>query len=137
MEMRTTILAVFLIGLVALTGCSGNKASNAASNAANAAATAASDAGNAASNAMHSAGQAATGSQTPPNCGAVSAVLVNLKTKVYHESDDPMYGKTKHGEYLCPSAAKAQGFRPAGGAMAGKHHRRSEGAGSAGGESSI
>ncbi|HEY6485324.1 MAG TPA: hypothetical protein VIX83_02930 [Candidatus Cybelea sp.] len=134
--MRTTILSVFLVGL-ALAGCGGNKASNAASNAANAAATAASDAKNAASNSMQSAGQAVIGNQTPPNCGAVSAVWVNLKTKVYHESGDPMYGKTKHGEYLCPSAAKAKGFRPAGGAMAGKHHHRAKGAESSGGDSSM
>jgi hypothetical protein len=120
--MRTTILSVFIIALLALTGCGGNKASNAASNAAKAAATAASDAGSAASNAMQSAGQAVTGDKTPPNCGAVSAVWVNLRSKVYHEPSDPKYGKTKHGEYLCPSAAKAQGFRPAGGMRAGKHH---------------
>lgn len=48
-----------------------------------------------------------------PNCGAVSAVWVNLNTKVYHEPGDGYYGKTKHGEYLCPSQAKAQGFHPA------------------------
>jgi hypothetical protein len=119
--MRTTILSVFVIAL-ALAGCSGNKASNEASNAAKAAATAASDMGKAASDAMQPAGRAVTGGQTPPNCGAVSPVWVNLRTKVYHEANDPMYGKTKHGEYLCPAAAKAQGFRPAGGAMAGKHH---------------
>jgi hypothetical protein len=119
--MRTTILSVFVIAL-ALAGCSGNKASNEASNAAKAAATAASDMGKAASDAMQPGGRAVTGGQTPPNCGAVSPVWVNLRTKVYHEASDPMYGKTKHGEYLCPAAAKAQGFRPAGGAMAGKHH---------------
>ena len=45
-----------------------------------------------------------------PNCGAVQAVWVNLNTKVYHESGDQYYGKTKHGEYLCPAQAKAQGF---------------------------
>lgn len=137
--MRTTILSVFVIALLALTGCGGNKASNAASNAAKAAATAASDAGSAASNAMQSAGKAVTGDQTPPNCGAVSAVWVNLRTKVYHEPSDPMYGKTKHGEYLCPSAAKAQGFRPAGGTMAGKHHHHAKGAGGdgSGGDNSM
>ncbi|HEX3368728.1 MAG TPA: hypothetical protein VHS56_04055 [Candidatus Cybelea sp.] len=136
-KMRTTTLSVFVIGVLVLTGCGGNKASNAASKAASAAATAASDAGNAASDAMQSAGQAVTGNQTPPNCGAVSAVWVNLKTKVYHESGDPMYGKTKHGEYLCPSAAKAQGFRPAGGAMAGKHHHHAKGAADSGADSSM
>ncbi|HEX4013232.1 MAG TPA: hypothetical protein VHX17_04975 [Candidatus Cybelea sp.] len=135
--MRTTILSVFLIAAVSLTGCGGSKAGKAAQNAANAAATAASDAGSAASNAMQSAGGAMAGDQTPPNCGAVSAVWVNLRTKVYHQSGDPMYGKTKHGEYLCPSAAKAQGFRPAGGAgEAVKHHRHAKGS-EAGSDSSM
>lgn len=56
-----------------------------------------------------------------PNCGAVKAVWVNTKTKVYHEQGDPMYGHTKHGKYMCPSAAKKEGDRPAGGA----HHSSS------------
>jgi hypothetical protein len=137
--MRTTILSVFVIALLALAGCNGNKASNEASNAAKAAATAASDMGKAASDSMQPAGKAVTGDQAPPNCGAVSPVWVNLRTKVYHEPSDPMYGKTKHGEYLCPSAAKAQGFRAAGGAMAGKHHHHAKGAGgdSSGGDDSM
>jgi hypothetical protein len=49
-----------------------------------------------------------------PNCGAVKAVWVNTSTHVYHEPTDPYYGKTKHGKYLCPSAAKKEGDRPAG-----------------------
>ena len=49
-----------------------------------------------------------------PNCGATKAVWVNTKTHVYHEAGNPMYGNTKHGKYLCPSAAKAEGDRPAG-----------------------
>ena len=54
-----------------------------------------------------------------PDCGAVKAVWVNTKTKVYHEPGDPMYGHTKHGKYMCPSQAKKEGDRPAGGA----HHK--------------
>lgn len=65
--------------------------------------------------------QAAAGN--PPDCGAVQAVWVNVKTRVYHRPGDPLYGKTKHGEYLCPAQAQAQGFRPAG----GHHHHRSKG----------
>lgn len=55
----------------------------------------------------------------PPGltCGAVRAVWVNTKTHVYHEPNDPYYGRTRHGEYLCPADAKAKGYRPA-----GKHH---------------
>jgi uncharacterized protein involved in copper resistance len=60
-------------------------------------------------------GMASAQSSVPPslNCGAVQPVWVNLKTKVYHEPSDPFYGKTKSGEYLCPSQAKAQGFHAA------------------------
>ncbi|HEY1975047.1 MAG TPA: hypothetical protein VGG89_00700 [Candidatus Baltobacteraceae bacterium] len=57
-----------------------------------------------------------------PDCGAVKAVWVNTKTKVYHEPGDPRYGHTKHGKYMCPSQAKKEGDRPAGGA---KHHSNS------------
>jgi hypothetical protein len=48
------------------------------------------------------------------HCGAVKPVWVNTHTKVYHDYDDPYYGRTKHGEYMCPSAAAAAGYHPAG-----------------------
>ncbi len=102
--MRKTALLVLSLTL-ALAACGGGKSSNASSSS------------NAASQA---AATSAPMQAAIPNCGAVQAVWVNLKSKVYHEPGDPYYGKTSHGEYLCPSAAKAQGFRPAG-AMA-KHH---------------
>lgn len=47
-------------------------------------------------------------------CGAVKPVWVNLKSKAYHEAGDPWYGRTKHGQYMCPSQAVAQGYHPAG-----------------------
>ena len=52
----------------------------------------------------------------PPTlqCGAVQPVWVNTKSKAYHLPSDPLYGRTKHGEYMCPSTAKAQGYHPAG-----------------------
>ena len=86
----------------------GNAAQGAAQNAGQAAGAM----GNAAKGAVGGAMGAMT---AKPNCGAVEAVWVNLNTKVYHEPGDPAYGTTKHGEYLCPSQAKAQGFRRAGG----------------------
>jgi hypothetical protein len=139
--MRTiALLTLFGITLSSLVGCSGakNAANNAAQTAASAAGNAAGAAGNAAGSAAGAMGNAAQGAagamgnaaqgvaanMTKPNCGAVQPVWVNLNTKVYHEPGDPAYGTTKHGEFLCPSAAKAQGFRPAGGAMR-RHHAAS------------
>jgi hypothetical protein len=58
---------------------------------------------------------------TVPNCGAVKAVWVNLNTRVIHEPGDQYYGKTKHGEYLCPAQAKAQGFHKAGAGASSSH----------------
>lgn len=109
----TAILAVTLSALVA---CSGAKSGNAANDAARTAASAAGAMNRAADD------NAGTGK---PNCGAVQPVWVNLNTKVYHQPGDPMYGKTKHGEYLCPSQASSQGFRPAGGSAKVHHHKTS------------
>ncbi|HZY98420.1 MAG TPA: hypothetical protein VFE36_02515 [Candidatus Baltobacteraceae bacterium] len=96
---------VFVLLLCSLIACGGGSKST------NAAASGGAMSGNSMSGGeMQSAGSAAI-----PNCGAVKAVWVNTKTNVYHEPTDPMYGKTKHGKYMCPSAAKAEGDRPAGG----------------------
>jgi len=59
-----------------------------------------------------SMGQAAVPSNL--NCGATQAVWVNLRTHVYHEPGDPYYGRTKNGQYMCPSQAVSQGDRPSG-----------------------
>lgn len=113
--MRTiTVFSIFALVLLVSTSCSGNKAGNAASKTANAISSAAGAVATAAS----SIGSAAT----MPNCGAAKPVWVNLKSRAYHEPDDPLYGKTKHGEYLCPDQATAQGFHPA-----GKHRRHHRG----------
>ncbi|MGC1381083.1 MAG: hypothetical protein WA814_08690 [Candidatus Baltobacteraceae bacterium] len=119
MGRRAIVLIPLLAIALGLVACGGSKSSNAKS------ATAGSQ-----SAATTAPMEAATGmgeaqSAEAPNCGAVQAVWVNLNTKVYHEPGDPMYGKTKHGKYLCPAQAKAQGFHPAGGAMS---HRQKKSA---------
>lgn len=60
----------------------------------------------------------------PPglSCGAVQPVWVNTKSHVYHVSTDPLYGRTKHGQYMCPSQAVKEGYHKAAG---GKHHHAS------------
>ncbi|MGA8533632.1 MAG: hypothetical protein WB615_05950 [Candidatus Tumulicola sp.] len=122
--MKTSVLAIaaFVLVVVGLSGCGGGK-SSANATASSAPMSAASDATDStAKGAMGSAGGAI------PNCGAVHAVWVNLSSKVYHEPGDPYYGKTKHGEYLCPSQAKAQGFHLAGsGAMSGRRPAKNSG----------
>jgi len=115
MKTRTIGLIAFVaVALFGLSACGGGKSSN--SNATNATRSEISAA---------PAMQGGASNATVPNCGSTQAVWVNLKTRVYHEPGDPVYGKTRHGEYLCPSQAAAQGFRPAGGARMerGRRHR--------------
>ncbi len=42
-------------------------------------------------------------------------VWVNTRSGVYHRPGSSMYGRTKRGEYMPEAAARAQGYRPAGG----------------------
>ncbi len=60
------------------------------------------------------------------NCGAVQPVWVNQRSHTYHEPADPLYGRTKHGSYMCPSAAVAAGYHKASGKY--RHHRAMGGA---------
>ncbi|MDQ6768316.1 MAG: hypothetical protein M3Z41_10955 [Candidatus Eremiobacteraeota bacterium] len=49
-------------------------------------------------------------------------VWVNTAKKTYHESGDPYFGRTKHGEYMCKAAANAAGYH-----LAGSHHKKKSG----------
>jgi len=74
--------------------------------------------------------RSATGEAAPVpatvHCGAVAPVWVNTRTHVYHTQSDPLYGRTKRGEYMCPSEAAKEGYHAAGGGSMkhATHHRR-------------
>ncbi len=57
------------------------------------------------------------------DCGAVKPVWTNPRSHTYFESTSPMFGRTKNGSYMCPSAAVAAGFHRA----SGRRHRRGGG----------
>lgn len=53
-------------------------------------------------------------SEKPPAVASTQIkVWVNTATGVYHYPGSRWYGRTKHGEYMTESAAKAAGDRPA------------------------
>lgn len=154
MSFHKVCIGALVVGLLAACGNGGNSSADSAASAAASAAAAApsavasagavmaSAAGNAmtaAGGAMQSAGSAMsrdakwmnkTAAPVPAdlNCGAVQPVWVNTKTHKYHEPSSPMYGKTKDGKYMCPSAAKAEGDTAAGG-WSGKHRHSSDSSG--------
>lgn len=121
MTFRKTTNAV-LVALIAigLTACGGNKTSTTTNTEMKTAAT------------PYNGAEVPAGAMAPVNvkCGAVKPVWVNLKSKAYHEPGDPWYGRTKNGQYMCPSQAAAQGYH-----LAGARHKgamESSGAGASG-----
>ncbi|HEX3671902.1 MAG TPA: hypothetical protein VHT92_09410 [Candidatus Cybelea sp.] len=83
------------VALAALTACASGKSSGGGSPQPSAAASA-----------------AATGAPAI-DCGSEAPVWTLESAKVYLVEGDRLYGKTKHGRYLCRSEAHAEGFRPA------------------------
>lgn len=115
--LRLPLVALLLVALVA---CGSNKSSSANSNGTSGAGNGMGAAASAAPAENGNAPmEAATGM---PDCGSDQTVWVNLKSHVYHEQGSPLYGKTKHGQYMCLSQARADGFHPPG--AGARHHRR-------------
>ena len=46
-------------------------------------------------------------------CGSDPIVWANTSSKILHASGDKYYGHTKHGAYVCQSAAQKAGYRAA------------------------
>ena len=59
-------------------------------------------------------GKFVTESEATKSCGASNVVWANSNTKVFHVQGDQYYGHTKHGAFMCKSAATASGFHQAG-----------------------
>lgn len=56
------------------------------------------------------------------HCTGDVVVWVNLKTKAFHESTDPFFGRTVSGKYLCKKDAATAGYHESG---AMRNHRHS------------
>lgn len=69
---------------------------------------------------MKAAGEKMKAAATPAPTDAEIAdakakgmVWVNLNTKVYHKSDNAMYGHTKHGKFMAEADAQKDGYKAA------------------------
>jgi len=56
------------------------------------------------------------------NCAGDTVVWATPKRHVYHLSNDPYYGRTHSGRYMCMQQARSQGYHAAGARSGGKHH---------------
>jgi hypothetical protein len=114
-------LAVTLV----LTGCGGGKKSSNATTTTNAVAASPAVSPGGAGESSYGGVGAATAQPVPANlhCGAVAPVWANTRTHVYHVSSDPLYGRTMHGEYICPQTAASEGYHKAGSGSSKRHHR--------------
>lgn len=120
MSLAKSVICVLLV--TALAACGANKGSQSA---ADASAQPAATSGSASSaNAMAGARGAmvtssplAAGRVKPVpgnvNCNGVPPVWANPRSHVYHEPNDRLYGRTKHGMYMCPTQAMAAGYHKA------------------------
>ncbi|MBB5372148.1 hypothetical protein [Acidocella aromatica] len=93
---------------------------NAANNAANNATSAVTDKVNSATSAVKSVSQLTkasefkTEAEATAACPGDTAVWTTLgKSKTYYPSSSKLYGKTKHGAYVCKAAAAAAGYHQA------------------------
>jgi hypothetical protein len=59
-------------------------------------------------------GKFATEGEAAKACGASNVVWGNASTKVFHVQGDQYYGHTKHGAFMCKSAATTEGFHQSG-----------------------
>lgn len=62
---------------------------------------------------MHGMNPALAQSASDLHCGNEPVVWVNEHTKVYHMQNDPYYGHTKFGGYMCELDAVHAGYRAA------------------------
>ncbi|MFN2450515.1 MAG: hypothetical protein ABR508_12130 [Candidatus Baltobacteraceae bacterium] len=104
MQKFFSLLLPAAIALAALTACGGGT-KNTSTTTQNQAAS------SPAAGAM--SGAAMGGAPASLHCGATAPVWANSKSHVYHTSSDPLYGKTKHGRYMCAQTAIAQGYHAA------------------------
>jgi hypothetical protein len=55
--------------------------------------------------------QFASEAEAKASCPSDTVVWVNLRSRVYHASDSPSYGKTRRGAYMCEKETAAAGYR--------------------------